>query len=50
VVGAPFEDDAQEWTRTDAVGWANDLPRAQLQGRTLARVLGREGERIHVRS
>lgn len=34
--GAPFEDDVEAWIRTDAVGWANDLPRARFQRRTLA--------------
>jgi hypothetical protein len=33
---APFEDDVEAWIRTDAVGWANDLPRARFQRRTLA--------------
>lgn len=34
--GAPFEDEVEAWIRTDAVGWANDLPRALFQRRTLA--------------
>ena len=34
--GAPFEDEVEAWLRTDAVGWANDLPRARFQRRTLA--------------
>lgn len=34
--GAPFEDAVEAWIRTDAVGWANDLPRARFQRRTLA--------------
>jgi hypothetical protein len=34
--GAPFEDEAETWIRNDAVGWVNDLPRAQFQRRTLA--------------
>ena len=34
--GAPFEDDVEAWIRTDAIGWANDLPRARFQRRTLA--------------
>jgi hypothetical protein len=34
--GAPFEDEAEAWIRTDAVGWTNDLPRAQFQRRALA--------------
>lgn len=29
--GAPFEDGVETWIRTDAVGCANDLPRAQFQ-------------------
>lgn len=33
--GAPFEDEVEAWIRTDAVGWANDLPRARFQRRTL---------------
>lgn len=33
---APFEDEVEEWIRPDAVGWANDLPRARFQRRTLA--------------
>lgn len=36
--GAPFEDVVEAWIRADAVGWANDLPRARFQRRTLARV------------
>ena len=36
--GAPFEDDVEAWICTDAVAWANDLPRAQFQRRTLALV------------
>lgn len=36
--GAPFEDEVEAWIRTDAVGWANDLPRALFQRRTLALV------------
>jgi hypothetical protein len=34
--GEPFEDDVEAWIRTDAVAWANDLPRALFQRRTLA--------------
>lgn len=34
--GAPFEHDVERWIRADAIGWANDLPRAQFQRRTLA--------------
>lgn len=34
--GAPCEDEVEAWIRTDAVGWANDLPRARFQRRTLA--------------
>ncbi len=34
--GAPFEDDVEAWIRNDAVGWANDLPLARFQRRTLA--------------
>ena len=40
--GAPLEDEVEAWIRTDAVGWANDLPRAQFQRRTLAFI--EEGE------
>lgn len=36
--GAPFEDDVEAWIRADAVVWANDLPRARFQRRTLALV------------
>lgn len=34
--GASFEDEVEAWIRTDAVAWANDLPRALFQRRTLA--------------
>jgi hypothetical protein len=34
--GAPFEGEVEAWIRTDAVCWANDLPRARFQRRTLA--------------
>lgn len=34
--GPAFEDDVEAWIRTDAVGWANDLPQARFQRRTLA--------------
>lgn len=34
--GSPFEDDVEAWIRSDAVGWANDLPLARFQRRTLA--------------
>ncbi len=30
----------ETWIRTDAVGWTNDMPRAQFQRRTLAIVEG----------
>ncbi len=40
--GAPFEDDVQAWIRTDAVSWANDLPRALFQRRMLAIVEDRD--------
>ncbi len=40
--GAPFEDDVEAWIRADAIGWANDLPRARFQRRTLALI--EEGE------
>jgi hypothetical protein len=40
--GAPFEDEVEAWIRTDAVAWANDLPRARFQRRTLAFI--EEGE------
>jgi len=36
--GAPFEDDVEAWIHTDAVGWANDLPRARFQRRMLTLV------------
>lgn len=36
--GAPFEDEVEAWIRTDAVGWATNLPRALFQRRTLALV------------
>ena len=36
--GASFEDNVETWIRNDAVAWANDLPRAQFQRRTLALV------------
>ena len=43
--GAPFEDDVEAWIRTDAIGWANDLPRARFQRRTLALI--EDGEATH---
>lgn len=36
--GAPFEHEVETWIRDDAVGWADDLPRARFQRRTLALV------------
>lgn len=40
--GHSFEDDVEAWIHNDAVGWANDLPRARFQRRTLAFI--EEGE------
>jgi hypothetical protein len=40
--GAPFEDEVEAWIRTDAVGWANDLPRARFQRRTLGLLVNDE--------
>ena len=34
--GPTFEDDVEAWIRNDAMGWANDLPLARFQRRTLA--------------
>lgn len=34
--GAPFEGEVEEWICTDAVAWANVLPRSLFQRRTLA--------------
>ncbi len=42
--GAPFEDEVEAWIRTDAVAWANDLPRAQFQRRTLGLIV--DGEEL----
>lgn len=36
--GLPFEDDVEAWIRDDTVSWANDVPRATFQRRTLALV------------
>lgn len=36
--GAQFEHDVETWIRADAIGWANNLPRARFQRRTLALV------------
>ena len=33
--GAPFEGEVEAWIRSHAVDWANDLPRARFQRRTL---------------
>lgn len=40
--GAPFEDEVEAWIRTDAHAWANDLPRAQFQRRTLGLLIDHE--------
>ena len=34
--GPSFEDDVQNWVRTDAIGWLNDLPKSVFQRRHLA--------------
>lgn len=34
--GDPFEEEVEEWIRTTAVTWINDVPRTTFQRRTLA--------------
>lgn len=36
--GAAYEDEVEQWIRTNAIGWVNDLPRATFQRRVLGMI------------
>ena len=45
--GAAYEDEVEQWIRADAIGWANDLPRATFQRRVLG-MIEESGELVAV--